>query len=62
MQRKGKLPISFMVVSGRKEIQFFFSLELGFLGFSQKHNNKYNLPQGTFKKIPFAKVNSCITI
>lgn len=61
MQRKGKLPISLMLTSGRKEMQFF-SLEFGFLGFSQKHDNKYKLPQDTFFKIPFTKVSICITI
>lgn len=61
MQRKGKLPIALMLGTGKKELQFF-SLELDFLGFSQKYNIKYNLPQGTFKNIPFTKVNSCNTI
>lgn len=44
MQRKGKPPVSLMLGSGGKEMQFFFSLEFGFLGFSHKHENKYKLP------------------
>ena len=50
VQRKGKLPISLMLGSGRKEMHFFFSLEFGFLGFSHKQDNKYKLPQDTFKE------------
>lgn len=54
MQRKGKPPVSLMLGSGGKEMQFFFSLEFGFLGFSHKHENK-NCHRGHLKKNPIYK-------